>query len=57
MATGVTYLVFLLPIVFSFVFGGAVLGQVLQEPDRELNMMQFGSHLGLELSQVNQFKF
>lgn len=43
MATGTTYLVFLLPIVFSFVFGGAVLAQVLQEPDRELNMMQFGS--------------
>ena len=43
MATGTSYLVFLLPIVFSFVFGGAVLGQVLQEPDRELNMMQFGS--------------
>ena len=43
MATGATYLVFLLPIVFSFVFGGAVLAQVLQEPDRELNMMQFGS--------------
>ena len=42
MASGVTYLVFLLPIVFSFVFGGAVLAQVLQEPDRELNMMQFG---------------
>ena len=41
MATGVTYLVFLLPIVFSFVFGGAVVGQVLQEPDRELNMGQF----------------
>ena len=40
MARGVTYLVFLLPIVFSFVFGGAVLGQVLQEPDRELNMWQ-----------------
>ena len=43
MATGVTYLVFLLPIVFSFVFGGAVLAQVLQEPDRELNMWQFGN--------------
>ena len=42
MASGVTYLVFVLPIVFSFVFGGAVLAQVLQEPDRELNMMQFG---------------
>ena len=43
MATGTTYLVFLLPIVFSFLFGGAVLGLVLLEPDRELNMMQFGS--------------
>ena len=42
MASGVTYIVFVLPIVFSFVFGGAVLAQILQEPDRELNMMQFG---------------
>ena len=42
MATRIFYLVFLLPIIFSFVFGGAVLGQVLQEPDRELNMWQFG---------------
>ena len=40
MARGVTYLVFLLPTVFSFIFGGVVLGQVLQEPDRELNMWQ-----------------
>jgi len=39
--SGVTYVVFLLPIVLSFAFGGAVLGQVLQEPDRELNMWQF----------------
>ena len=46
MATGTTYLVFILPIVFSFVFGGAVLGQIFQEPDRELNMMQFGSSSG-----------
>ena len=43
MATGVTYLVFILPIAFSFIFGGAVLAQVLQEPDRELNMWQFDS--------------
>ena len=43
MATGVTYLVFILPIAFSFIFGGAVLAQVLQEPDRELDMWQFDS--------------
>lgn len=41
MATGVTYLVFILPIAFSFIFGGVVLAQVLQEPDRELDMWQF----------------
>jgi len=42
-ATGVTYLVFILPIAFSFIFGGVVLAQVLQEPDRELDMWQFDS--------------
>ena len=39
--SGVTYLVFLLPVVLSFAFGGVVLGQILQEPDRELDMWQF----------------
>ena len=36
MAAGVAYVVFLLPVVLSFIFGGVVLGDVLQEPDREL---------------------
>ena len=32
--------VFVIPVVFSFVFGSAVLADVLKEPDRELNMWQ-----------------
>lgn len=42
-ARGVTYVVFLLPVALSLAFGGAVLGQVLQEPDRTLDLWQFGS--------------
>lgn len=43
MAGKVAIAVFVIPIVFSFVFGGAVLADVLQEPDRELNMWQIKS--------------
>jgi len=35
--------VFVIPIVFSFVFGSAVLADVLKEPDRELNLWQISS--------------
>lgn len=41
MARGVLYVVFVVPVVLSIIFASSVLGQVLQEPDRELNMMQF----------------
>jgi len=43
MAGKVAIAVFIIPIVFSFVFGSAVLADVLQEPDRELNMWQISS--------------
>ncbi len=43
MAGKVAIAVFIVPIVFSFVFGSAVLADVLQEPDRELNMWQISS--------------
>jgi len=43
MAGKVAIAVFIIPIIFSFVFGSAVLADVLQEPDRELNMWQISS--------------
>ena len=45
MATrGILYAVFLLPVLFSAVFGTAVMADILQKPDRELNMWNFGEH-------------
>ncbi|QUC64942.1 hypothetical protein NsoK4_01270 [Nitrosopumilus sp. K4] len=44
MATrGILYAVFVLPVIFSIVFGSAVMADILQEPDRELNMWRIGS--------------
>lgn len=45
MATrGVVYVIFLLPIISSIVFGSLVLnGILIEEPGRELNMWQFNS--------------
>ena len=44
MATrGVLYAVFVLPVIFSIVFGSVVMADVLQEPDRELKMWRDGS--------------
>jgi uncharacterized membrane protein YfbV (UPF0208 family) len=42
LARGVTYVVYVLPIVFSVIFGSIVMADILQEPDRELNFMRFG---------------
>ena len=54
MARGVTYVVYVLPVVFSVIFGTIVMADVLQEPGRELNMMRFGSleensHEGIQI--------
>ena len=43
MASRVTYVVYVLPIVFSVIFGSVVMADVLQEPGRELSFMRFGS--------------
>lgn len=43
MAKGVTFIVFVLPVVLSFIFGTIVLSDILQEPGRELNLFQTGS--------------
>ena len=42
MATRLAYAVFILPIVFSLVFGSVVMADILQSPDRELNMWPIG---------------
>ena len=38
MATKRVFIVFVLPVIFSLVLGSAVLYDILQQPDRELNM-------------------
>ena len=43
MARGVTYAVYVLPVVFSIIFGSIVMADILQEPGRELNLMRFNS--------------
>ena len=43
MATRLVYVVFILPTVLSIAFGSAVMADVLQSPDRELNMWRVGS--------------
>ncbi|HEY5734984.1 MAG TPA: hypothetical protein VIS47_00320 [Nitrosopumilus sp.] len=40
------FVVFVLPVIFSIVFGSAVLSDVLQKPDRELNMWPMSSSEG-----------
>ena len=42
MATGLAYVVFILPIVLSIAFGSVVMADVLQSSDRELNMWRVG---------------
>jgi len=44
MATRLVYVVFVLPIVISIAFGTVVMADVLQSPDRELNMWPMGNH-------------
>ena len=40
------FIVFVLPIIFSLFFGSAVMYDILQKPDRELNMWSMSSSLG-----------
>jgi len=44
MVTRLVYVVFVLPIVLSIIFGSIVLADVLQEPDRKLNMWPTSSN-------------
>jgi len=51
MVRGVTYVVYVLPIVFSVIFGSIVMADILQDPGRELNLLQVGS---MEISSHNE---
>ena len=46
MASKRIFVVFVLPVIFSIAFGSAVMGDILQEPDRELNMIPSMSFSG-----------
>ena len=46
MVTKKVFVVFVLPIIFSLVFGSAVMADILQKPDRELNMWPISSSEG-----------
>ncbi len=46
MATKKVFVVFVLPVIFSLVFGSAVMADILQKPDRELNMWPISSSEG-----------
>ena len=46
MASKKIFVVFILPILFSVVFGSAVMYDILQKPDRELNMWPMSSSDG-----------
>ena len=55
MASKRIFVVFVLPVIFSIVFGSVVLTDILQKPDRELNMWPmsssegFSSHTPIEI--------
>ena len=46
MVTKKVFVVFVLPVIFSLVFGSAVMADILQKPDRELNMWPMSSSEG-----------
>ncbi len=46
MVTKKILVVFVLPAIFSLVFGSAVMAEILQKPDRELNMWPMSSSEG-----------
>jgi len=46
MVTRKVFVVFVLPVIFSLIFGSAVMADILQKPDRELNMWPMSSAEG-----------
>ncbi len=49
MAKGITFVVYVLPVALSLIFGTIVISGILQEPDRELNFAQMGSFGNISL--------
>jgi len=43
MVTKKVFVVFVFPVIFSLIFGSAVMADILQKPDRELNMWPMSS--------------
>ena len=50
MASKKIFVVFVLPVIFSLAFGSAVMADILQKPDRELNMWPMSSSEGFSNS-------
>lgn len=50
MARGILYAVFIIPVILSLIFGTIVMAEVLQQPNRELNMWKF-ENSGLSITQ------
>ena len=50
MASKKVFVVFILPVLFSIAFGSAVMSDILQKPDRELNMWPMSSSGGHSLN-------
>ena len=46
MATKRVFIVYILPVIFSIIMGSAVLSDILQKPDRELNMWPMSNSEG-----------
>ncbi|NQV40381.1 MAG: hypothetical protein HQ505_07600 [Nitrosopumilus sp.] len=59
MVTRRVFIVFILPVIFSIIVGSAVLSDVLQQPDRELNLWPMsysegGSHSSIEIMGLSE---
>lgn len=55
MATKRVFVVFILPVIFSFIFASVVLTDILQQPGRELNMWPM-AHSGGDSSHTNSLE-
>ena len=53
MASKRVFIVFVLPVILSIIIGSAVLSDVLQKPDRELNMWPISNSEGIGTSNIS----
>ena len=53
MASKRVFIVFVLPVILSIIIGSAVLTDVLQKPDRELNMWPMSNFEGIDTSHIS----